>query len=113
MRQVGLLCASRWHATADEYAKFALDPAIAMYHTDGLEATLTCYSSIDAQLDVFVAKPDGEKLSHYNAEELGVHLEEMLEDGASGPSRRGLGDPPGRELRRRRDLGQALLDCRA
>ncbi len=46
----GLLCASRWHATADEYAKFALDPAIARYHTDGLEATLTCYSSIDVQL---------------------------------------------------------------
>ena len=84
MRQVGLLCASRWHATADEYAKFASDQAIARYHTDGLEATLTCYSSIDAQLDVFVAKPNGEKLSHYNAEEWECTSKRCLTTGLQG-----------------------------
>ena len=49
-----------------------------------MEATLAYYSSpdsVDAQWYVFMATPDGEILGHYNAEELGSHLEEMLDDG--------------------------------
>ena len=30
---------------------------------------------------MFVATADGEILGHYNADELGAHLEEMLDDG--------------------------------
>ena len=31
---------------------------------------------------MFLATPDGGILGHYNAEHLGVHLEEMLDDGS-------------------------------
>ena len=48
-------------------------------------ATLAYYNSpdsVDAQWYVFVATQDGELLGHYNAGELGQHLEEMLADGS-------------------------------
>ena len=52
VRHDGLLFASGWHISADEYTKFVMDGAIARYHADGLEATLAYYNnpdSVDAQ----------------------------------------------------------------
>ena len=81
----GLFFASGWHISADQYTKFVVDEPIARYHADGLEAALTNYDnpeSVDSQWYAFIAIPEGEILGHYNAEDLGVHLEEMLEDGS-------------------------------
>ena len=89
----GLLFASGWHATADEYTQFVVDEAIARYHADGLDATLEHYNnpeSVDAQWYVFVAAPDGELLGHYNSGELGPHLEEMLSDGTFRAAEEGI-----------------------
>ena len=80
-----VLFASAWYVSADEYTKPFVGEAIARYHADGLEATLAYYNdseSVDARWYVSVATPDGEILGHYNAEDLGVHLEEMLGDGS-------------------------------
>ena len=58
-----------------------------------MEATLAFYSSpdsVDAQWYVFMATPDGEILGHYNAEELGSHLEEMLDDGTFQATEEGI-----------------------
>ncbi len=77
-----LLFASGWYVSADEYPKFVMDEAIARYHAEGRGETLAYYNnpkSVDAQWYVFVATPDGEILGHYNADELGAHLEEMLD----------------------------------
>ena len=85
VRHDDLLFASGWHVSADEYTKFVVDEAIARYHADGLETTLAYYNSpdsVDAQWYVFIATPHSEILGHYNAEDLGVHLEEMLGDGS-------------------------------
>ena len=84
MSHDGLLFASGWYVSADEYTKFVVDEAIARYHAEGRGETLAYYNdpkSVDAQWYVFVATPDGEILGHYNADELGAHLEEMLDDG--------------------------------
>ena len=89
----GLLFASGWHLSADQYTKFVVDEAIARYHADGLEAALAYYNnpdSVDAQWYVFVATPDGNVLGHYNADDLGSHLEEMLEDGSFRATEEGL-----------------------
>ena len=89
----GLLFASGWHISADQYTKFVVDEAIARYHADGLEAALAYYNnpeSVDAQWYVFVATPDGNVLGHYNADDLGPHLEEMLEDGSFRATEEGL-----------------------
>ena len=48
MRHDGLLFASGWHISGDEYTQFVVDEAIARYHADGLEATLAYYSSPDS-----------------------------------------------------------------
>ena len=51
----------------------------------GLEATLDHYNSpgsFNGQWYVFLATPEGDILGHYNADELGLHLEEMLDDGS-------------------------------
>ena len=85
VRRDGLLFASGWHISADQYTQFVVDEAIARYHADGLDATLAHYNnpdSVDAQWYVFVATPEGEILGHYNADDLGAHLEEMLDDGS-------------------------------
>ena len=61
------------------------DEAIARYDADGLDAILAYHNnpnSVDAQWYVFIATPDCEILGHYNADDLGVHLEEMLDDGS-------------------------------
>ena len=63
------------------------------YHADGLNSTLAYYNnpdSVDAQWYVFIATPDGEILGHYNAEDLGVHLEEMLDDGSFRANEEGI-----------------------
>ena len=89
----GLLFASGWHISADQYTKFVVDEAIARYHEEGLEASLAYYNnpeSVDAQWYVFVATPEGEVLGHYNADDLGSHLEEMLEDGSFRATEEGL-----------------------
>ncbi len=89
----GLLFASGWQVSADEYTKFVVDEAIARYHELGLEAALEYYNdpaSIDAQWYVFIASPDGELLGHYNAGELGVHLEEMFADGSFQATEEGV-----------------------
>ena len=93
VRYDGLLFASGWYVPADEYSKFFVQGAIARYHAQGLEATLAHYSapdSVDAQWYVLEATPDGEILGHYNAQDLGVHLEEMLEDGSFTASKEGI-----------------------
>ena len=93
VRHNGLLYASGWHISADEYTKFVVDEAIARYHADGLEATLAYYNSrdsVDAQWYVFVATPDGEVLGHHNAEAFAVHLEEMLDDGSFRATEEGI-----------------------
>ncbi len=76
-----------------DYTQFVVDEAIARYHADGLEATLAYYNSpdsVDAQWYVFIAYPEGEILSHYNADALGVHLEEMLDDGSFADTGKGI-----------------------
>ncbi len=80
----GLLLASGWHISTDEYTKFVVDEAIARYHAYGLDASLDYYNhpdSVDAQWYEFIASPAGEILGHYNADNLGSHLVEMLDDG--------------------------------
>ena len=93
VRHDGLLFASGWYVSADVYTKFVVDEAITRYHADALETTLAYYNSpnsVDAQWYVFVATPDGEILGHYNAEDLGVHLEEMLGDGSFRSTEEGI-----------------------
>ena len=93
VRHDGLLFASGWYVSADEFTKFFVDEAIARYHAEGLEETLAYYNdpkSVDAQWYVFVATPDGEILGHYNADELGAHLEEMLDDGSFTATEEGI-----------------------
>ena len=85
VRHNGLLFASGWHISADEYTKYVVDEAIARFHADGLEETLAYYNdpkSVDAQWYVFIATPEGEVLGHYNAEDFAEHLQEMLGEGS-------------------------------
>ena len=52
-RHDGLLFATGWHISADEYTQFVVEEAIARYRADVLETTLACYNdpdSVDAQL---------------------------------------------------------------
>ena len=74
-------------------APLVVDEAIARYHAEGLDSTLDYYSSpdsVDAQWYVFIATPDGSVLGHYNAEDLGSHLEEMLDDGSFTATEAGI-----------------------
>ena len=93
VRHDGLLFASGWHISADEYTKFVVDEAIARYHADGLDSTLAHYNdphSVNAQWYVFVATPEGEILGHYNAGDFAVHLQEMLDDGSFQATEQGV-----------------------
>ena len=93
VRHDGLLFASGWHISADEYTKFVVDEAIARLHEEGLEATLAYYNSsdsVDAQWCMFIATPEGEVLGHYNAEDFAVHLQEMLDDGSFTATEEGV-----------------------
>ena len=85
VRHDGLLFASGWHISADQYTRFVVDEAISRYNAQGLEATLAHYNnpdSVDAQWYVFIAAPGGQILGHYNAEDFAPHLQEMLDDGS-------------------------------
>ena len=85
VRHDGLLFASGWHISADEYTQFVVDEAISRYNARGLEATLAYYNnpdSVDAQWYVFIAAPGGQILGHYNADDFAPHLQEMLDDGS-------------------------------
>ena len=93
VRHEGLLFASGWHISADEYTQFVVDEAIARYHAEGLDSSLAYYNnpdSVDAQWYVFIATPDGNVLGHYNADDLGPHLEEMLDDGSFQATEEGI-----------------------
>ena len=74
-----------WHISADEYTELVLDEAIVRFIADGLEATLAYNNSpvsMDAQWHVLIATPEGEILSHYNAEDFAAHHQEILDDGS-------------------------------
>ena len=93
VRHDGLLFASGWHVTADEYTRFVVDEAIARYHAEGLDAALEHYSntdSVDGQWYVFIATPEGEILGHYNSEDFSAHLQEMLDDGSFRATAEGM-----------------------
>ena len=94
VRHDGLLFASGWHISADEYTKYVVDEAIARYQAVGLEGhlwdTTTSTDSVDAQWYVFIATPEGEILGHYNAEDFSVHLQEMLDDGSFRATEEGV-----------------------
>ena len=92
-RNEGLLFASGWHVSADEYTRFVVNEAVARYHAEGLDSTLAYYNnpdSVDAQWYAFISTPEGRILGHYNAEDLGVHLEEMLDDGSFTATEEGI-----------------------
>ena len=93
VRHDGLVFASGWHASADQYTRFVVEEAIDRYHTDGLQATLEHYSdpaSIDEQWYVFVATPEGELLGHYDPENMSEHLKEMVGDGSFAATPEGV-----------------------
>ena len=103
VRHDGLLFASGWRISADEYTKFVVDEAIARLHEEGLEATLAYYNSsdsVDAQWCVFIATPEGEVLGHYNAEDFAVHPARNARRRLLYGHRGGrVGEPQGREPR--------------
>ena len=93
VRHDGLLFASGWHISADEYTKFVVDEAITRFHAEGLDATLEHYNraeSVDAQWYVFIATLGGEILGHYNVEDFAVHLQEILDDGSFRATKEGV-----------------------
>ena len=70
VRHDGLLFASGWHISADEYTKFVVDEGIARFHAEGLGATLEHCNraeSVYAQWYVYIATLEGEILGQYNA----------------------------------------------
>ena len=81
VRHDGLLFASGWHISADEYTKYVVDEAIARYHAEGLEASLEHYTSaasVDGQWYVFVADESGKIIGHHNPSTLGQDLDVLL-----------------------------------
>ncbi len=93
VRHDGLLFASGWHISADEYTKFVVDEAIARYHAGGLDSTVAHYNdphSVNAQWYVFVATPEGEVVAHYAADDFAEHLQEMVRDGSFRATEQGV-----------------------
>ena len=93
VRHDGLLFASGWHVTADEYTKFVVDEAIARYHAEGPDAALEHYNgpdSVDGQWYVFIADGDGGIIAHHDPGWVGRSLDDLL--GADGYSATGDGD---------------------
>ena len=83
VRHDGLLFASGWHVSADEYTKFVVDEAIARYHAAGLESALDYYNragSVDGQWYVFVADGSGSIVGHHDPGWLGRSLDDLLGD---------------------------------
>ncbi len=93
VRHDGLLFASGWHVSADEYTKFVVDEAIARYHAEGLDAALEYYNgpgSVNGQWYVFVADADGSIIGHHDPGWVGRSLDGLL--GSEGFSATGDGD---------------------
>ena len=85
VRHDGLLFASGWYISSDEYTKLFVQDAIDKYHTDGLEETLPYYNSADSvfrEWFAFIADAEGKIIAHYDPEMLGKTLDELL--GATG-----------------------------
>ena len=81
VRHDGLLFASGWHISADQYTRFVVEEAIARLHSDGLEPTLEYYGSpesVDGQWYVFIADVDGKILAHPNADMRGKELKNLV-----------------------------------
>ena len=92
VRHDGLLFASGWHISADEYTRFVVDEAIARYQADGLDDTLAYYNSpgsVDSQWYVFIADGSGEIAGHHDPDWLGRSVDDLL--GAEGFSASGEG----------------------
>ena len=92
VRHDGLLFASGWHISADEYTQFVVDEAIARYHAEGLDSTLAYYNnpdSVDAQWYVFVATPDGNDIGPLQRRRPGSRTwKRCLKTDPLGPPRR-------------------------
>ena len=81
MRHDGLLFASGWYVSADEFTKFFVDEAIRKYHSEGLDATVAYYNSpgnVNGQWFAFLADRKGMIISHYNPTMLGQDLDDLL-----------------------------------
>ncbi len=92
VRHDGLLFASGWHVTADQYTRFVVDEAIARYQAGGLDDTLAYYNSpgsVDSQWYVFIADRSGEIAGHHDPDWLGRSVDDLL--GAEGFSASGEG----------------------
>ena len=81
VRHDGLLFASGWYVSADEFTKFFVDEAIRKYHSEGLDATVAYYNSpgnVNGQWFAFLADRKGMIISHYNPTMLGQDLDDLL-----------------------------------
>ncbi|MDE2687781.1 MAG: hypothetical protein OXI16_09850 [Chloroflexota bacterium] len=81
VRHDGLLFASGWYSTADEYTKFVVDDAIDRYRSKGLEATLEHYNSpenVDGEWYAFIADERGDIIAHHAPDRLGDSLDSLL-----------------------------------
>ena len=70
-----------------EYTKFFVDNAIAMYESEGLDATLKYYNradSVDGQWYVFIVDENDEVIGHHNAHLIGLDLKGSLGTDAEG-----------------------------
>ena len=77
VRHDGLLFASGWYVSADEFTKFFVDEAIRKYHSEGLDATVAYYNNpgnVNGQWFAFLADRKGMIISHYNPTMLGPGL---------------------------------------
>jgi hypothetical protein len=71
----------------DEYTKYVVENAITRYETQGLEATLDHYNqsrNVDGQWYVFIIDEDGNIVSHYNPDRLGLDLNGWVGTDANG-----------------------------
>ena len=72
VKRDGLIFGSGWYTDDPaEYTRFVVEDAIARYETDGMEATLAYYNtveSVDGQWYVFIIDEEGYTISHYNPE---------------------------------------------
>ena len=81
VRHDGLLFASGWYVSADEFTKFFVDEAIRKYHSEGLDATVAYYNNpgnVNGQWFAFLADRKGMIISHYNPTMLGQDLDDLL-----------------------------------
>ena len=77
VRHDGLIFGSGWYTEPAEYTKFFLDSAIRMYDSEGLEATIAHYNSpesVEGSWYVYIAREDGEVISHYSPDSIGENF---------------------------------------